>query len=81
MSTDGFNFKLGRMRLNVERKRESVKKNQDELLVLEEEFHIMCPHREVTRTEVILQGDFYNKNVPHIEVKCNLCGYATLKRV
>jgi hypothetical protein len=80
--TDNFNFKLGRMRMNVERKREFVRKNVEELEAMEEEFRLMCPHKEVETREVMIQGsDFYYRNEPHLEVKCKLCGYTTLRRL
>ena len=82
MSTDGFSFKLGRMRMNVERKRISVAKQQQELEQMEVEFQMMCPHAEVDRKEVMIQGnDFYYRNEPHIITTCKVCGYETRRKL
>lgn len=82
MSTDNFNFKLGRMRLNVERKREFVKKHIEELQAIETEFQLLCPHKDVERREVMVTGnDFYYRNEPHVEIVCKLCGFKTVKKL
>ncbi len=76
--TTGFNFKLGRARLNVERKREFVKRHQQELADLEAEFQLLCPHAEVEKIPVLTSADFYNP-VVKMKVVCKLCGFTITK--
>lgn len=76
MSTDNFNFKLGKMRHNVERKRDYVERIIEELAVLEDEFRLMCPHKEFSTQEIMIQGsDFYHRNEPHTQYTCTVCGF------
>jgi aspartate carbamoyltransferase regulatory subunit len=80
--TDNFNFKLGRARMNYERKREFVEKHVAELEELKAEFQLMCPHKEVETKEIMVQGnDFYYRNEPHLQVTCKYCGYQTLRKL
>ncbi len=80
--TDSFNFKLGRMRLNVERKRAFVQKHTEELEVMEEELKRTCPHAEVTTRQIMVQSnDFYHSNEPQLEIVCKVCGLTTYRRI
>ena len=80
MSTDGLNFRLGRMRLNVDRKREAVKKHQDELAQMEDAFRLTCPHVEFDQKPVLVpSADFYCHVEPRIELTCKMCGLVRLK--
>lgn len=81
--TDGFNFKLGRMRMNVERKREFVRKHADELEKMEVELRMTCPHESKNITVVDTQvelTDFYNRVRDVRTYACAVCG-TTLRSV
>lgn len=76
--TDGFNFKLGRMRMNVERKREFVRKHSDELENMETELRMTCPHERKNIKvvdEVVELNDFHNRRQNIRSFVCSVCGF------
>ncbi len=78
--TDGFNFKLGRLRMNVERKGIFVEKHQAELEEMRAELQLMCPHREVEAT-IEYPPDEGRAVVPppKLVTKCKLCGFTMIR--
>jgi hypothetical protein len=75
--TSGFNFRLGRKRVNVERKREQVAKLQDELDIMVMEFQLLCPHTEVEAIPAPVPVNNSGLSSPPnpVEYRCTYCGY------
>jgi len=78
--TQGFNFLLGRLRMNVERKREFVARHMAELADMEAKLVHTCPHVNVTRTLTTpTTTDFYNQQARAYKVTCDLCGFSVVR--
>lgn len=72
---NNFKFRLGRMRLNVDRKREMVEKHQEELEQMILELQLTCPHTEVETVPVpVLDNDFHAPR-NQVVTRCKYCGY------
>lgn len=66
---------FSRLKYNVDKKRALIKEHQAELIDIERELQLRCPHYDLERsTESTVSDDFYRKEVVITVLRCKECG-------